>query len=120
MFPLLFLLPLLMLQTTMKMGIERVLKENFPNLGPVLQVNPAAEAAGLTKDAVEKALEKVLPAIKAMGGTVEVGNVNSATGVVVLLYKGPPRLKVGIKLVMKDLALVTSVSIEDLPDAHQR
>ena len=102
------------------MGIERVLKENFPNLGPVLQVNPVAEAAGLTTEAVEKALEKVLPAIKAMGGTVEVGSVNSATGAVVLNYKGPPRLKVGIQLVMKDLPLVTTVLIENLPDEHQR
>ena len=106
-------------QTTMKMGIERVLKENFPNLGPVLQVNPAAVAAGLTVEAVEKALEKVLPAIKAMGGFVEVGKVDSMSGEVMLKYKGPARLKVGIQLVMKDLSLVTKVIIEDLIDAPQ-
>jgi NFU1 iron-sulfur cluster scaffold homolog, mitochondrial len=102
-------------QTTMKMGIERVLNENFANLGPVLQVSPVAANTGLTKEAVEKALEKVLPAIKAMGGMVSVGNVDSATGAVVLRFDGPARLKKGIQLVMADLSLVTSVIIEDSP-----
>jgi Fe-S cluster biogenesis protein NfuA len=101
--------------TTMKMGIERVLKENFPNLGPVLQVEPTAKT-GLTIEDVEKALEKVLPAIKAMGGLVEVGAVESETGVVTLRYKGPARLKVGIQLVMKDISLVKSTIIEDMVD----
>jgi Fe-S cluster biogenesis protein NfuA len=98
----------------MKMGIERVLKENFPNLGPVVQVTPAAATTGLTAEIVEKALEKVIPAIKAMGGTVTVGRVDSATGEVVLNYKGPARLKLGIQLVMKDVSLVKSVTIEDM------
>lgn len=105
----------LLSQTTMKMGIERVLNENFANLGPVLQVSPVAANTGLTKEAVEKALEKVLPAIKAMGGMVSVGNVDSATGAVVLRFDGPARLKKGIQLVMADLSLVTSVIIEDSP-----
>lgn len=99
----------------MKMGIERVLNENFANLGPVLQVSPVAANVGLTKEAVEKALEKVLPAIKAMGGMVSVDNVDSATGAVVLRFDGPARLKKGIQLVMADLSLVTSVIIEDSP-----
>jgi Fe-S cluster biogenesis protein NfuA len=101
----------------MKMGIERVLKENFPNLGPVLQVDPEKEAAGLTVEAVEIALQKVLPAIKAMGGIVEVASVNNADGSISLRYKGPERLKVGIKLVLKDVPLVKSISIEDMIDA---
>lgn len=100
----------------MKMGIERVLKENFSNLGPVTQVEPAA-ATGLTIEAIEKALEKVLPAIKAMGGYVEVASVNSVSdGNVTVRFKGPARLKVGIKLVLKDVSLVTSISIEDIVD----
>ena len=97
----------------MKMGIERVLKENFPNLGPVLQVIPIAE---LTASEVEKSLEKILPAIKAMGGSVSVRNVDSETGEVTLSFKGPARLKVGIQLVVKDVALVTKVTIEDAID----
>ena len=102
----------------MKMGIERVLKENFPNLGPVLQVTPAA-ATGLTVEEVEKALEKVIPAIKAMGGLVEVWKVDAATGSVALKYSGPARLKVGIQLVMKDLSLVKEVTISDFPPAEK-
>jgi Fe-S cluster biogenesis protein NfuA len=97
----------------MKMGIERVLKENFPNLGPVVQVVPVV---GLSVSEVEKSLEKVLPAIKSMGGSVSIGSVDSETGEVTLRFKGPARLKVGIQLVVKDVALVKKVTIVDMID----
>ena len=95
----------------MKMGIERVLKENFANLGPVISVDPAliGVGVGLTTVAVEQAIEKVVPAIKGMGGTVELVSVDSMSGAVKLKFSGPPRLKVGIELVVKDVELVKSV-----------
>jgi Fe-S cluster biogenesis protein NfuA len=105
-------------QTTMKMGIERVLKENFANLGPVISVDPASAAdSGLTADAVMKALEKVLPAIKGLGGSVEVSDVEPTSGTVKLRYKGPARLKLGIELVLKDVSAVKSVEIEVVEEA---
>lgn len=99
----------------MKMGIERVLKENFANLGPVISVDPNVSPdvdAGLTMDVIEKALEKVLPAINGLGGSVEISAIDSATGLVRLLYTGPARLKLGIELVLKDVPLVKSVQID--------
>ena len=101
----------------MKMGIERVLKENFANLGPVISVDANASASdtadtGLTMGMVEKALEKVLPAIKGLGGSVEICAIDSASGLVRLRYTGPPRLKLGIELVLKDVAMVKLVQID--------
>ena len=101
----------------MKMGIERVLKENFANLGPVISVDANASASdtadtGLTMGMVEKALEKVLPAIKGLGGNVEISAIDSASGLVRLRYTGPARLKLGIELVLKDVAMVKLVQID--------
>ena len=97
----------------MKMGIERVLKENFSNLGPVISVEAASLAdPGLTADVVMKALAKVLPAIKGLGGSIEISDVESASGTVKLRYKGPARLKLGIELVLKDVSAIKAVEIE--------
>ena len=98
----------------MKMGVERVLKENFSNLGPVISVDPAVAMSDLTTDMVEKALEKVLGAIKGMGGSVEISSVDAASGHVQLRYKGPARLTKGIELVLKDLKDVKSVLIDTI------
>eukprot|EP01041_Mallomonas_annulata_P004423 gene4423-8807_t len=104
--------------TTMKMGIERVLKENFANLGSVISVDPAVtekkEEEKLTIEMVQSSLERVLPAVKAMGGAVEVIAVDDNTGLVKLAYKGPAKLKQGVELVVKDNKLVKMIEISDL------
>eukprot|EP01037_Dinobryon_pediforme_P018971 gene18971-19313_t len=60
--------------TTMKMGIERVLKENFRALGEIIAVNGVAVTSDsiplLTEAEVNEVLSKVLPAVKAMKGSV--------------------------------------------------
>lgn len=99
--------------TTMKMGIERVLKENFANLGPIISVDPASTSL-LSATMIEEALSKILPAIQGMGGTVEIRSADGSTGAVVIGYKGPARLRQGIELVLKDVAQVKTVSVEDL------
>lgn len=104
-------------QTTMKMGIERVLKENFSDLGEVAAVSPEAELSGsetepsLSTAVVLDALTAVLPAVKAMGGRVEIWNVDASSGEVVMKYSGPAKLRQGIELVVKDLKLVKTVNI---------
>jgi len=99
--------------TTMKMGIERVLKENFSNLGPIVAVDPQSSQL-LTVEMVEESLSKILPAIKGLGGTVEVRSADKSTGTVVLGYKGPPKLRQGIELVLKDVSLIKTVVVNDL------
>ena len=99
--------------TTMKMGIERVLKENFSNLGPVISVDPLSMNL-LTVEMVEESLSKIMPAIKGMGGLVEVLSTDTATGTVLLSYKGPAKLRQGIELVLKDIALIKNVIVENI------
>ena len=55
-----------------------------------------------------------MPAIKGMGGSVVVQSVDAEAGIVNLKYKGPPRLRQGIELVLKDVKLVKQVLMEDL------
>lgn len=99
--------------TTMKMGIERVLKENFANLGPIISVDPASTSL-LSVAMIQEALSKILPAIHGMGGTMEIRSADGSTGTVVIGYKGPARLRQGIELVLKDVSQVKTVVVEDL------
>ena len=98
---------------TMKMGIERVLHENFANLGPVISVDPQSSEL-LTVQMVEESLSKILPAIKGMGGSITVRSTDGSSGTVVLGYKGPAKLRQGIELVLKDIALIKNVVVEAL------
>lgn len=97
------------------MGIERVLKENFPNLGSVEAVNPMGieGASSLTLEKVEAALSSVLPAVRKMGGDVQVLDVQASSGQVNLAFTGPARLRQGVELVVKDVPDVQSVVFED-------
>ena len=95
---------------TMKMGIERVLRENWPNLGAVMQT--ASEeleeaAATLTTDVVEEALEPIMPAIAGLGGKLAV--LSAEAGVVRLEYSGPEKTKMGIQLSLRDHPLINQV-----------
>lgn len=86
--------------TTMKMGVERVLREAWPDLGDVTALTDAAgEAFGVA--AVEAALDNVRGALRGLGGSVSCLSA-SADGQVVLLYEGPPKLAYGIELMLRD------------------
>ena len=100
---------------TMKMGIERVLRENFDNLGAISSTSPVEgepQVPILTADIIESTLANILPAIHGMGGSVEVKSVVSGTGEVSIVYKGPPRLRKGVELVLKDIKGVKSLRVE--------
>jgi hypothetical protein len=97
----------------MKMGIERVLRENFINLGKIIADQPEEIVQKvLTIELVETAIGKVLPAVKSLGGTVEITSVESGTGVVNVRYKGPPKLIQGLKVILKENELVKDVIVE--------
>jgi len=99
--------------TTMKMGIERVLKENFYGLGEIKAVdnNNIVQTNNLTEEMVTSSLDKILPAVQGMGGSVEINSIDSNNGIITITYKGPSKLKKGIELVLKDIKFVTSVII---------
>lgn len=101
--------------TTMKMGVERVLREAWPDLGDVTAVTDAAGAAfGVA--AVEAALDNVRGALRGLGGSVSCLSA-SADGQVVLLYAGPPKLAYGIELMLRDsVPGMTGVTFTDDDD----
>ena len=104
----------------MKMGIERVLKEHFPflksveSVQPLSEENSAASLTFLTFETIDAALAPVKAAISSMGGQFEVRTIDNAVGKVVIGFKGPPRLKQGITLILKDVKGVQSTEFEDL------
>mmetsp|Transcript_23964 Transcript_23964/g.45772 ORF Transcript_23964/g.45772 Transcript_23964/m.45772 type:complete len:346 (+) Transcript_23964:563-1600(+) len=100
---------------TMKMGIERVLREKFGDaLGEVLQVDPDADkdgegaSDGLTMESVQAEVNRISQAIVAMGGVVRVVNVDPI-GEVEIEYRGPNRVKKGLELALLDVEYVKHV-----------
>ncbi len=94
--------------TTMRMGIERVLRENWPNLGAVMQVEAEETAPSeLTVEIVENALEPIMPAIAGLGGKIAV--LSAEAGVVRLEYTGPEKTKMGIQLSLRDNPLIDQI-----------
>lgn len=103
--------------TTMKMGIERVLRENFDNLGSISAMNLTEEDTSseplINTELIESTLQNILPAIQGMGGSVIVKSVDAANGDVTVVYKGPARLRKGVELVLKDIKGVNTVTVEE-------
>jgi len=102
---------------TMKMGIERVLKEKFGDrLGEVIQVEPGGGGEGggggkpseLTIEAVQAEVNRMSAAITAMGGVVRVVSVDPI-GVVEIEFRGPNRVKKGLELALLDVEFVKHV-----------
>lgn len=98
---------------TMKMGIERVLKENFPNLNEVKQVEDEdANPTELTLEAVEAGVNRVKPAIIAMGGVVRIIGVDTESGEVVLEFRGANKVRGGLELAILDVEFVNTVTFK--------
>ena len=93
---------------TMKMGIERVLAENFSNV-EVIQVESTVEEGDvLSMEKVQYEVYRLKPAITAMGGQVEVVEVTEL-GVVSLRYRGPNKIQNGLELAIRDVKGVRHV-----------
>ncbi|WJX79885.1 NifU-like protein 1, chloroplastic [Trifolium repens] len=87
--------------TTMKMGIERVLKEKFgDSIKDIVQVYDDDQARETTVEAVNNHLEILRPAIKNYGGSVEVLSVEG--GDCVVEYVGPESIGSGVKAAIKE------------------
>jgi len=88
--------------TTMKLGIEKVLKENFADFRSVSAVSDVADALGseLTVELCDHVLEQVRPAIVGLGGVVKVLQAGDET--IELEYTGPEKLAYGIELMLRD------------------
>ncbi|XP_010522834.1 PREDICTED: nifU-like protein 1, chloroplastic [Tarenaya hassleriana] len=99
--------------TTMKMGIERVLKEKFGDaVKDIRQVFDEDMNQTTTVEAVNAHLDILRPAIKNYGGSVEVLSVEGEDCVV--KYVGPESIGMGIRAAIKekfkDISSVTLTS----------
>ncbi|MCO5586689.1 hypothetical protein L7F22_040631 [Adiantum nelumboides] len=84
---------------TMKMGIERVLKEKFADaLKEVVQVDQ--QQVGASIQSVNAHLDILRPAIYNYGGSVDVVSVDN--GECKVKFKGPPPIGMGIRAAVKD------------------
>uniref|UniRef100_A0A7S4B135 NIF system FeS cluster assembly NifU C-terminal domain-containing protein n=1 Tax=Chrysotila carterae TaxID=13221 RepID=A0A7S4B135_CHRCT len=61
---------------TMKMGLERGLREKIPEIVEVEQVAP--DGPQLTEESIEEVLEEIRPFLKMAGGTVELASLEPA------------------------------------------
>jgi len=97
---------------TMQMGIERVLKENFENIGEVAQVEAPelelGDANELTMAAVMQEVNRISPAITAMGGVVEIVSIDPL-GVVEVRFRGANKVQQGLELALRDVKYVKHV-----------
>lgn len=100
---------------TMKMGIERVLKEKFGSkINDVIQVDPdeslsEGKPTELTMEAVQAEVKRLSQAILAMGGVVNVISVDPI-GVVEIEFRGPNKVKKGLELALLDIEFVKHVN----------
>ncbi|XP_022757788.1 nifU-like protein 1, chloroplastic [Durio zibethinus] len=86
--------------TTMKMGIERVLKEKFGDAVKDIRQVYDVEEKETTVDAVNRHLDILRPAIKNYGGSVEVLSIEG--GECTVNYTGPESIGSGIKAAIKE------------------
>jgi Fe-S cluster biogenesis protein NfuA len=97
----------------MKMGIERILRERWPELGEVVDIGGGEEEElapkELTIQTAHDALETIMPAIAGLGGSVRIVEAVAAESKIVLEYTGPEKIKFGIELALKDSPLIDTV-----------
>jgi Fe-S cluster biogenesis protein NfuA len=94
---------------TMQMGIERVLKENFENLGEVVRVEDEEDKpTELSYLAVEAEMNRIQPAMIAMGAVTEIVSVDPI-GVVEMKFRGSNKVRQGLELALMDIDFVKHV-----------
>ena len=94
--------------TTMKMGIERVLRERWPDLGSVSR-DTDPENQTFDVETVENLLAPISGAVTKLGATLTVKSAGTEPGLVEILYKGPENVRYGVELSLLDSPLVTEV-----------
>ncbi|KAI0562227.1 GIY-YIG endonuclease [Gracilaria domingensis] len=98
--------------TTMKLGIEKALKERFgTQLNEVVAVDTQIITDGLSVDVCEKALDPIRQTLRGLGADVVVSEVDE--GEVILSFTGPNSLKYGVeKTLMEKVSGVEAVTFE--------
>ena len=101
---------------TMQMGIERILREKFPSLVEVVKVEENDTAPKELSDyeaLVDAEIQRIRPAITAMGGNIQLQSVNYETGNVVIQFRGSKKVQQGVELAILDIDFVKDVEFVD-------
>ena len=91
---------------TMKMGIEKVLRERWADLGTVTR-DDDPENQMLSISEVEKLLEPISNALMALGASAKVLKAYDST--VEVKFTGPDNVRYGIELSLLDSPLITDI-----------
>ncbi|XP_073145310.1 nifU-like protein 1, chloroplastic [Henckelia pumila] len=86
--------------TTMKMGVERVLKEKFGDAIKDISQVDESQGQATTVDSVNAHLDILRPAINNYGGSVQVISIDG--GDCLVKYVGPPTIGSGIQAAIKE------------------
>ncbi|CAJ1437727.1 unnamed protein product [Effrenium voratum] len=84
---------------TMKMGIEKTLKERIPEISEVVAVTPDQEP--LSEEGIEEVLNGIRPFLSVSGGSIEIFELNdkdSEDQKVVLKMVGPPLKSMAVRV----------------------
>ena len=101
---------------TMQMGIERILREKFPSLVEVIKIEDGDTAPKELSDyeaMVEVEIQRIRPAITAMGGNIQMISVDSETGMVMIQFRGSRKVQQGVELAILDIDFVKEVQFVD-------
>lgn len=82
--------------TTMKMGIEKTLKERIPEVEEVVAVTPEQEP--LTTAGVEEVLNGIRPFLSVSSGSIEIFQLGDENDKVVLKMMGPPLKSMAVRV----------------------
>jgi len=86
---------------TMKLGIERILRQRFPNIGEITaQSDVSSNTRTPLKERCEKVIEEIKPAIVGLGGSISINLVEDNR--VFILYQGPDKIKSGVEMALKE------------------
>mmetsp|Transcript_1514 Transcript_1514/g.2309 ORF Transcript_1514/g.2309 Transcript_1514/m.2309 type:complete len:492 (+) Transcript_1514:24-1499(+) len=104
---------------TMKMGIEKTLREKFPQLKGIVQIQPLDPDHDvhtmkplLSVEDCEKALEPFVPVVQHIGGSVKVSAVSGLD--VTVQYSGPADFRAPLVEVLKEkLPQISTVHLVD-------
>jgi Fe-S cluster biogenesis protein NfuA len=96
---------------TMQMGIERVIKEKFGEVNIFrTEDDPDSQPKELTFKAVEEEVNRLRPAIIAMGGVISIDSIEVPTGTVNIQFQGAEKVKNGLELALLDVPFVEKVN----------
>ena len=101
---------------TMQMGIERILREKFPSMVEVIKVEENDTTPKELSDyeaMVEVEIQRIRPAITAMGGNIQLVSVNNVTGIVLMEFRGSKKVQQGVELAILDIDFVKEVQFVD-------